>query len=154
MKLLDTTLAAYRLFTCGAIKLQPLAALAARLYVGKVFFLSGLTKLRDWDTTLLLFTEEYQVPLLPPAPAAVLGTAGEVLLPILLVLGWPGRFAAAGLCIVNAMAVISYPALEALELKDHYLWGVLLGYLVLHGVDSWSLEGWLSHKRTHKEQYE
>lgn len=154
MKLMDTVLAAYRLLTCGAIKLQPLAAMAARLYVGKVFFLSGLTKLRDWDTTLLLFTEEYHVPLLPPAPAAVLGTAGEVLLPVLLVLGWPGRFAAAGLFIVNAMAVISYPALEALELKDHYLWGVLLGYLVLHGVGNWSLEGWLSRKRTHKEQHE
>ena len=32
--------------------LQPLAALSARLYVAQVFFLSGLTKLRYWDTTL------------------------------------------------------------------------------------------------------
>ena len=154
MKLLDTTLAAYRLFTCGVTKLQPLAALAARLYVAKVFFLSGLTKLRDWDTTVLLFTEEYHVPLLPPAPAAMLGTAGELLLPVLLVLGWPGRFAAAGLFILNAVAVISYPALELLERKDHYLWGVLLGYLVLHGVGSWSLEGWLSRKQAHRKHDE
>jgi putative oxidoreductase len=49
-----------------ARRLQPLALLAARLYVAQVFFLSGLTKLRDWDTTLALFADEYHVPLLPP----------------------------------------------------------------------------------------
>ena len=49
------------------------AALLARAYIAQVFFLSGLTKLRDWDTTLLLFTEEYKVPLLSPGVAAVMG---------------------------------------------------------------------------------
>ena len=58
---------------------QPLAQLAARLYVAQVFFASGLTKLRDWETTLALFADEYAVPLLPPAVAALLGTAGELL---------------------------------------------------------------------------
>ncbi|MGH1552230.1 hypothetical protein ACRAWF_08995 [Streptomyces sp. L7] len=42
----------------------------ARAYLFYVFFRSGLTKLHDWDTTVLLFTEEYKVPLLPPALAA------------------------------------------------------------------------------------
>ena len=65
----------------GLDRLQPLAALAARLYVAQVFFLSGLTKLRDWETTLFLFTEEYKVPVLTPPVAAVLGTAGELVLP-------------------------------------------------------------------------
>ena len=37
--------------------LQPLAALLARLYLAQVFFLSGLTKLRDWETTVALFTD-------------------------------------------------------------------------------------------------
>ena len=46
--------------------LQPLAALLARLYVAQVFFLSGLTKLRDWGTTVALFTDEYKVPFLSP----------------------------------------------------------------------------------------
>ena len=57
--------------------LQPAAQLAARLYVAQVFLLSGLTKLRDWDTTLALFHDEYQVPLLSPTLAAWAGTAGE-----------------------------------------------------------------------------
>ena len=57
--------------------LQPLALLAARFYVGWAFFSSGLTKLRDWDSTLLLFEYEYQVPVLPFELAAYLGTIGE-----------------------------------------------------------------------------
>ena len=77
--------------------LQPLAALAARVYVAQVFFSSGLTKLRDWGTTVALFTDEYKVPLLSPTVAAVLGTAGELVLPVLLVLGLAGRFSALGL---------------------------------------------------------
>ena len=70
--------------------LQPVALLAMRLYLARVFFLSGLTKIQDWDTTVFLFTEEYHVPLLSPAVAAALGTAGELLLPPLVTAG-PGR---------------------------------------------------------------
>ena len=50
-----------------AVALQPLFALAIRLYLFRVFFLSGLTKLRSWDSTLYLFSNEYHVPVLPPA---------------------------------------------------------------------------------------
>ena len=62
--------------------LQSVAALLARLYVAQVFFLSGLTKVRDWDTTLALFMDEYKVPLLPPALAAVMGTEAALLPPV------------------------------------------------------------------------
>ena len=89
----------------GALKLlQPLALLAARLYVASVFFRSGLTKLRDWDITLSLFADEYHVPLLNPTVAAFMGTGAELALPVLLVLGLFGRFAAAGLTILNIVA--------------------------------------------------
>ena len=53
----------------GLEALQPLAQLAARLYVARVFFLSGLTKTPDWDTTLALVSDEYHAPLRPPAGA-------------------------------------------------------------------------------------
>ena len=43
-------------------RVEPLLPLAARLYVGHAFWASALTKLRDWDSTLFLFQEEYQVP--------------------------------------------------------------------------------------------
>lgn len=122
--------------------LQPLALLAARLYVAKVFFLSGLTKLRDWDITVALFVEEYHVPLLPPELAAVLGTAGELVLPVLLVLGLASRFAAFGLFFVNAVAVISLPMVTDAALQQHVFWGSLLFGLLLWGAGRWSLDHW------------
>jgi putative oxidoreductase len=119
---------------------QPLAALLARAYVAQVFFTSGLTKLRDWETTLALFTDEYRVPLLSPAVAAVAGTAGELALPMLLLLGLGGRFAALGLSVVNAVAVISLAEIAPAALQQHITWGVLLAALALYGVGRWSLD--------------
>ena len=122
--------------------LQSLALLAARLYVAKIFFMSGLTKLRDWSSTLALFNDVYQVPLLPPALAAYMGTAGELALPVLLLLGLAGRFAGAGLFVVNLMAALSLmaddfsPAAQA----QHTLWGVLALMIALWGSGRWSVD--------------
>ena len=123
--------------------LQPLAALLARLYVAQVFFLSGLTKLRDWGTTVALFTDEYKVPLLSPAVAAALGTAGELVLPVLLVLGLTGRFSALGLFVVNAVAVISLSEIAPAALQQHILWGTLLAALAIYGMGPWAVDKWL-----------
>lgn len=126
--------------------LQAPAALLARLYVAQVFFLSGLTKLRDWDTTLLLFADEYHVPLLPPAVAAWMGTGGELLLPVLLVLGLGGRFAALGLSVVNLAAVLSLSEIAPAALQQHITWGVLLAALALYGPGAWSLDRWIQRR--------
>ncbi|MBC7605137.1 MAG: DoxX family protein [Ramlibacter sp.] len=120
--------------------LQPAAALAARIYVGQAFFMSGLTKIRDWDITLALFTDEYHVPFLPPAIAAPLGTAGELVLPVLLVLGLGGRFAALGLFVVNLVAVNSLQEVLPAALQQHILWGSLLAGIAIYGPGAWSLE--------------
>lgn len=126
--------------------LQPLAQLAARLYVAQVFFLSGLTKLRDWETTLLLFEDEYKVPVLSPAVAAFMGTAGELVLPVLLVLGLGGRFAAAGLSVVNVVAVLSLAEIPPAALQQHQFWGSLLLALVLWGPGRWALDALLKRR--------
>ncbi|MEO8297674.1 MAG: DoxX family protein [Burkholderiales bacterium] len=126
--------------------LQPLAQLAARLFVAKAFFLSGLTKIRDWDTTLLLFENEYQVPLLPPEIAAYAGTAGELVLPVLLVLGLAGRFAALGLSVVNVIAVLSLAEIADAALQQHVFWGSLLVALALWGPGRWSVDAWLARR--------
>jgi putative oxidoreductase len=123
---------------------QPLALLAARVHVAQVFFASGLTKLRDWDITLALFEDEYHVPLLSPEVAAVLGTGGELVLPVLLTLGLAGRFAAAGLSVVNAVAVISLAEIAPAALQQHVFWGSLLLGLLLWGPGRWSLDRWLA----------
>jgi putative oxidoreductase len=124
--------------------LQPLALLAARLYVAQVFFASGLTKLRDWETTLALFENEYAVPLLSPHVAAVLGTGGEIVLPVLLALGLGGRFAAAGLLVVNVVAVLSLTDIPPAALQQHQFWGSLLIGVLLWGAGRWSVDAWLS----------
>ncbi|MGE0096974.1 MAG: DoxX family protein [Hydrogenophaga sp.] len=126
---------------------RPAAALGARLYLAQVFFLAGLTKVRDWDTTLLLFSEEYRVPLLSPTLAAVAGTAGELVLPVLLLLGLAGRFAALGLSVVNVVAVISLAEIAPAALQQHITWGVLLAALALYGVGKWSLDCAWIHPR-------
>ena len=120
--------------------LQPLAALLARLYVAQVFFLSGLTKLRDWGTTVALFTDEYKVPFLSPAVAAFLGTAGELVLPVLLVVGLAGRFSALGLFVVNAVAVIALSEIGPAAMVQHILWGTLLAALAIYGLGPWSVD--------------
>lgn len=142
--LLQSGFTVWRTFTAALDGARPLAALAARAYIAQVFFLSGLTKIRDWDTTLLLFTEEYQVPLLSPEVAAILGTAGELVLPVLLLFGLAGRFAALGLSVVNAVAVLSLSEIAPAALQQHITWGVLLAALALYGVGRWSVDGaWL-----------
>lgn len=135
---------AWHLLTRALDALQPLAALLARLYVAQVFFLSGLTKLRDWGTTVALFTDEYKVPLLSPHVAAAMGTLGELVLPVLLVLGLGGRFAALGLFVVNVVAVISLSDIAPAALQQHVLWGTLLAGLAIYGAGPWSLDRWLA----------
>jgi putative oxidoreductase len=123
--------------------LRPVAQLAARVYVASIFFRSGLTKLRDWQTTLALFQDEYHVPLLNPGVAAFMGTGGEIGLPVLLVLGLFGRFAAAGLSVMNVVAVLSLGDISEAALQGHVFWGSLLAMLVLWGPGAISLDRWL-----------
>lgn len=120
--------------------LQPLALLVARLWVANDFFKAGLVKFQSFDTTVLLFTYEYQVPLLSPTMAAYMGTFTELFFPVLLVLGLTGRFSAGLLFVFNIMAVISYPALQPVGLKDHELWGVMLALLVFFGPGKLSVD--------------
>ena len=123
--------------------LQPLAALLARAYIAQVFFMSGLTKVRDWGTTVALFTDDYKVPVLSPAIAAAMGTAGELVLPVLLLLGLGGRFSALGLFVVNVFAVISLSDIAPAALQQHVFWGSLLAALAIYSLGPWSVDRFL-----------
>ena len=125
----------------------PVFDLALRLYLAEVFFRSGWLKLSDWSSTLELFRYVYEVPILPPHLAALMGTAGELALPVLLVLGLAGRFAAAGMFVLNAVAAISFPDISDLGLRDHVLWGALFLVLFFHGPGRLSLDAWLRFRK-------
>ena len=132
--------------------LRPWLLLATRLYVGWQFLTSGWLKLSSWETTLGLFQDEYRVPLLPPEWAAIAGTAGELLFPILLGLGLASRLAALGLGTVNALAVIAYAHVlleEGFEaaLGQHLLWGFMLAVLAVSGPGALTVDGWLAARR-------
>jgi len=126
--------------------------LAMRCFVAWQFLKSGWLKISNWETTLYLFQDEYHVPLLSPALAAVAGTAGELVFPSLLVVGLLGRYAAVGLSAVNVLAVISYAHVllgEGFEaaLGQHYLWGSLLLVVAVFGPGRWSLDALLAGAR-------
>jgi len=126
--------------------------LAMRCFVAWQFLKSGWLKISNWETTLYLFQDEYHVPLLSPALAAVAGTAGELVFPTLLVAGLLGRYAAVGLSAVNVLAVISYAHVllgEGFEaaLGQHYLWGSLLLVVAVFGPGRWSVDALLAGAR-------
>ena len=134
------------------ISVHSWVALLARLYIAKVFFLAGLTKVQDWDTTLFLFEEEYQVPLIPFELAAYLGTIGELVLPVLLVLGIFTRFTALGLFIVNYVAVISLVEIAPAALYLHYIWGLLLAQIIIYGAGVASIDGFMARMTSAKQK--
>jgi putative oxidoreductase len=105
--------------------------------MGLVFWRSAQSKLASWDTTILLFQEEYKVPLLPPEIAASLATTVELTTPILLVLGLATRLgAAAMLSMTLVIQFLVYPQ----NYPDHLLWAGPLLYLILRGPGVLSLD--------------
>jgi len=129
-------------------KLEPLLLLGFRLYVARVFFLSGLTKIRDWSSTVALFTDEYHVPLLSPPIAAALGAATELSMPVLLALGLGSRFAAGVLFVFNIVAVVSYydTLTQTGGINDHILWGAMLAVLTICGPGKIALDSLLEKR--------
>jgi putative oxidoreductase len=123
----------------GALDRVPAALpeLVLRLGVSLVFFRSFQTKISDWNTTLLLFENEYAVPILPPAIAAFTAATLEIAGPIMLVLGFgTGLAAAAMLGMTLMIQIFVYPQ----SYPDHLLWAGPLLYLLLRGPGQWSLD--------------
>lgn len=130
----------------GLSKLHSAVVLAARVYIAQVFFSAGLTKVRDWETTLFLFEEEYQVPFLNFELAAYLGTIGELVLPVLLILGLLTRFSALGLSVVNIVAVVSLADIAPAALYLHVVWGLLLAQVAIYGSGFLSVDRFLERR--------
>ncbi|WP_031406562.1 DoxX family protein [Thiomonas sp. FB-Cd] len=129
--------------------LQSPVLLVARLYVSYVFFNSGVQSLRNWQGTVWLYENEFHVALLPPHLAAIVGTAGELLLPPLVALGLFGRFGALGLFVVNAVALLSYMhALQPPAIMFHIIWGILILVAALWGPGIWSVDHWMQRRRS------
>ena len=118
-----------------------LLALAARVAIAAIFFLSGRTKVDGLltvnDSAYALFREEYKVPLLPPEVAAHLAAYAEHLFPILLVLGLFTRLSALALLGMTAVIqIFVYPS----AWPTHLSWAALMLYLAGRGAGSVSID--------------
>lgn len=133
----------------GRLERFPLSVLqlALRAGIAAMFFRSGLLKINSWEFTVLLFRNEYQVPLLDPVLAARLATALELGLPVLLAVGLATRIAT--LPLLGMIAVIQafvYPN----AWSDHFMWGAILLFLLTRGPGALSIDALIdryAHKR-------
>ena len=130
----------------GIITLTPVLDLGLRLWVARVFWNSGITKIQSWDTTLMLFEYEYSVPVLPFNVAAILATGVELIAPVLLLLGLGTRGGALALFVLNYVAAIAYPDISPAGLKEHYMWGIMLAVIFFHGPGKISVDNILARK--------
>lgn len=119
----------------------PVLDLAMRIWIGLVFFRSGLEKAKDWDATVFLFQEEYQLPILPPEVAAALGMTTEFSMPIFLFLGLAARLAAVPLIIMTCVIqFVLGAAMPAYDSPEHFYWLFLLAAIVVRGPGRLSLD--------------
>jgi putative oxidoreductase len=103
-----------------AVTLPSLVQLVMRVALAVPFWRSGVLKWNGFpklsDTAITLFTDEFMLhlpggPYHFPAPAmiAFLSGSGEILFPVLLVLGFATRFAALGLLFMTAIVEVTVP---------------------------------------------
>jgi putative oxidoreductase len=111
--------------------------LAGRVGVGAVFFKAGLLKYNSFEFAVLLFRDEYKVPLLDPAVAARIAMVQEMTIPVFLFLGLATRLATIPLLgMILVIQTFVYPN----AYQDHLVWGAILVLLLTRGPGAFSLD--------------
>ncbi len=111
--------------------------LVARAATFSVFFRSGLVKLADWNSTLLLFQNEYKVPVLPPQVAATMAASMELGLSTLVLVGLFTRLGVLGLMgMIAVIQIFVYP----MAWPDHIQWLGFMIVILLRGPGVFSLD--------------
>ena len=107
-------------------EMKDFVLLFLRAWVAKIFYQSGRTKVdadesffAPTDLTVMLFEDEYGLPILSPELAAQLAVYAETFLPIMLLLGLGARIGAAGLIAMTlVIQFLVYPGF----FPDHATW--------------------------------
>jgi len=111
-----------------------------RFGIGSVFWNAGLTKIASWQTAVVLFRDEYRVPVLPPELAAYLATAVELTCPVLLVLGVAARLATLPMLAQTfVIEVFVYPE----DWVEHLTWAAMLVFILTRGPGPISVDRWI-----------
>lgn len=120
-----------------------LLALPLRFSVAWIFWSAGQVKLINWQRTIELFRDEYQVPVLPPEVAANMALSIEIAAPVLLILGLLTR--ATVLVLLGMTTVIQifvYPD----AWPTHVQWTAMNVVLLCRGAGFFSLDHYLWHR--------
>lgn len=125
--------------------LKPIANLCVRIYIAKIFFMSGLTKIDNWNSTLFLFEHEYMIPLLPFKAAAVMAVVMELIIAPMFAFGFMSRIS--GLLLFIMTLVMNYGYQPATE---NYYWMMLIGMIMTYGGSKLSLDYILIRKFCNK----
>jgi len=139
----------YSAFTsfCTAV-LAPIVNLWARIWIGLIFWRSGVAKFNDMEETVENFDPEedgdfiisFLPESIPPEIPAYMATIGELVLPALLFVGLFTRFGALGLLVMTIVIQFFVPGFS---FDEHYLWMIILLTIIAHGGDKLSLDYWL-----------
>ena len=114
-----------------------LLQLLMRIAIGSVFFNAGLLKYRSWEITLLLFRDEYKVPLFDPTLMALMATFNELTFSTLLFLGLATRFATLPfLGMIVVIQTFVYPNAWI----EHLVWTSILLFLLMRGGGALSVD--------------
>ncbi len=127
---------------------QQWLSLPLRFAVATVFWNSAMAKLANWETTLSLFADEYQLPFLPPEFAACVATSIEISTPVLLVLGLLTRPVA---LILLGMTTIIEIFVYPLAWPTHIQWAAMLLVLLCRGPGMLSLDHVILHGLRRRE---
>jgi putative oxidoreductase len=142
-------IASFVRWTIGLMEKIPywLIALLARVPIAAVFWRSGRTKVDGWnifqvnDSAVLLFENEFQLPILNPVFAAHITAIAEHVFPVLLVFGLATRYSALALLVMTAVIqIFVYPD----AWPTHGTWAACFLILIARGPGEVSLDHWIA----------
>ena len=108
-----------------------------RLAIAGIFLRAGLIKASSWETTVALFRDEYQVPILPSEAACMLAMTFELGCSTLLLLGLATRLATLPLLgMIATIQLFVYPN----AWPEHLAWASILLFLLTRGAGPISLD--------------
>ncbi len=125
--------------TLGLLERFPLdlLQLVFRLAVASVFWHSGQAKVASWQTTVLLFANEYRVPVLSPEVAATLAASFELGCSVLIAAGLLTRLATLPLLgMVFVIQTFVYPE----NWVEHLTWAAMLLFILTRGPGAISMD--------------
>ena len=120
---------------------KPFFALFVRLWIARIFWYSGLAKISDWNPTLELFKNEYQIPAISPIFGAYSSAGFEIVCAALIAVGFMSRLAVLPLIAISLAIYSTYET----SFESIY-WAIMLGMIFSYGPGCISVDSMIKRK--------